>query len=202
MARVHAINILEQLAQEKAINNLTFELGNSQKYIKTIFMNGHVLVNNCQQYNMSKNNHELFEILEANYTCMHDKSMATSKVEKAHARGEYYKQSSTYVKDSNTVEELEKTLNLIKDDIDCVSDNDLKFWIENNQAKKYINSLLLQYSYDVETIKKYHASWNEEKGEQSSNENLLLIAPNRVITKGLYEKIKNVKCRMEKLMGV
>lgn len=203
MARVHNMNEFKALVQQNNLKGITWQLGDSEKYIKTLFCNGMAIVNNCQQYNMSGRNHELFEILQANMGVNSDMSASESRqLQKTHSRGNRETQNRTYVKGNMTWEALEEALLNTHDAIDNITDNDIKEHIAMGDIIQFIQSQKIDYSYPIDFIKKYHCSWNNDSGNDASTKDLLLVAPNRVATKVVWEKVMKLEQRARELMGV
>lgn len=173
MARKHNINAFTQMLEEKKITGITWDLGKSNDYIKTIYLNGACIVANGQQYNMSSKNPELFYILEGNIEVMSDKSMASSKVEKAHERGNIELQSRTYVKDN--------------DNIDSFSpDDELRLMNIYN-----IDELIFDFAF----IKKYNIDLTKAK-------DIVKLTNGKYITKHGLELIKKIEKRDKVCLGV
>lgn len=201
MARVHNMNILEQLLREAGMP-VTLELGASKKFVKTVMLGDAVLLANGQQYNMSSKNHELFEIIEANYLTMQDKSMASSKVEHAHVRGDWKTQGKTYVKDENV---LVEALDSIRDDLDAIIDceKDLQKMITKYGLQGLIANLMDEYT---NTISSFDLSDETKEIILSNVNNKELFhrvkdGKDGVITKHALRKIQTIYKRGLQLIG-
>lgn len=192
MARVHNMDTFKTLVLDNNMEGITWELGNSEKYIKTLFYNGQPIVNNCQQYNMSGRNHELFEILQANMDMACDTSASESKqLQRANERGSRVVQVRTYAKteinkQDNDTQQLVKEKDLIKILEHYDYDTDL------------IRGLYIdKYSDDIDFLNKTYSTFDFDFAFK--NGGVVKVDASHLITKTTLEKINSLVDRMIEL---